>query len=123
MKRFIIRAFFIMTILLFGILFGIYQAHLGPLSKYNNNESQETIEVAKQVEKKEIEVNVESTQQNAETTETEDVELEKKQEQAEAVSAFNFYSELGSSIGDVVQTLFSSLISMIVGTLHGLLHP
>lgn len=125
MKTFILRLLFIMTVLLFGILFGIYQSHHGPFAP------QQQVKQVEKVENEEIvkeEKNAKRPKKEANVTKIENVESERetelmmKQEKAQAVSAVNFYSELGTKIGDIFQHIFSSLVSALFDSIHSFLN-
>lgn len=124
MKKFLIRLTFMALLLLFGVLLGFQQANVKPISISVLGEKEMTvIEAEERKHQKETKSDKENIQDNDDTKQVEDLELKEKQDYAENVNAFNFYSDLGFQLGELVHTMFSSLLTMIIGTIHSLLHP
>ncbi len=125
MKTFILKILFIATVLLFGILLGIYQSHQGSLVPKQEVKQVEKIENEEAVKEEKVIEQPKSESTTKETAHLEndrESELIMKQEKAYAVSAVNFYSELGTKVGDIFQHIFSSLVSTLFDTIHTFLN-
>lgn len=107
MKKFLLRICFFTIVLLFGILFGITHSQQSSLSQTEGIQEPPMINETSQ------------TVQEEEGTERELVE---KQRIADEANVANFYSELGTKLGDLFHHLFSSFITTIIGTIHSFLH-
>ncbi|MFV8826737.1 DUF3679 domain-containing protein [Alkalihalobacterium sp. APHAB7] len=129
MTKFLLKTFFVLTILLFGVVFGIHQANEGTLSLFGKKEAEQTVTApsSPSIEKQEVRdekktvpppENEQSTQERVKTTQ----ELQEKQQLAADVGAFNFYSELGSNIGELLELIVYHTVSAITGIIHGWLN-
>ncbi|OLO38866.1 hypothetical protein BTR23_11460 [Alkalihalophilus pseudofirmus] len=131
MTKFLLKTFFILTVLLFGIVFGIHHANEGTLSLFGKNDVVETTVEATpspspgKVEAEPVEqlpIELTNKEQAKDKPEVTTKELLEKQQRATDVGAFNFYSELGSSIGDILEMIVSHTVSAITGLIHGWLN-
>lgn len=121
MKAFIIRLLMLTTVLLFGILFGIYHSHHGLFSAKEKHtqvehiQKHETIihEGTQKVEEEEKKVKAENEKEQ---------QLIKKLENAQELSAVNFYSDLGTKIGEMVHHIFSTLIFTLIDALDSFIN-
>lgn len=129
MKKVLSKLLLLTTVLLFGVIFGIYEASQGSLSRpgteSETKEQQEKDHSQKvehaQKEKEEIQESS-AAPQHAPSLESKLEELEKKQLKASEVGEFNFYSELGESIGALFHLFVHSFLSFVMNTIHDLLH-
>ncbi|UOE95637.1 YqxA family protein [Alkalihalobacillus sp. LMS39] len=122
MKKITIQAFLIASILLFGVLFGFHQAN-GTESKKidvtSTEQKEETIKTEPTNEKKE-----ESAKQKVKKEASQDgrEELVQKQQRIVEVEPMNFYSELGSTIGESLESIFFHVVAFVSTTIHSLLN-
>ncbi|WP_078552760.1 hypothetical protein [Bacillus alkalicellulosilyticus] len=121
MKKTIKVSVFFSFILLFGILFGIYQATDGELGATATQISEETKPesniVATEKPKKE-KAKEENNQEDGSTNK----ELMEKQKRVEEVKPFNFYSELGAKMGKGLEIIFHQVVTTIITTIHSFLN-
>ncbi|WP_216830075.1 DUF3679 domain-containing protein [Alkalihalobacterium elongatum] len=134
MTKFLLKTFFVLTILLFGIVFGIHQANEGTLSLFGKKETEQVVSVASSssIEKEVIKETKEpvlqpepvpqSKKEEAKVEGQTKKELQEKQQIAADVGAFNFYSELGSNIGELLEIIVYHTVSAITGIIHGWLN-
>ncbi|WP_209122977.1 DUF3679 domain-containing protein [Alkalihalobacillus sp. BA299] len=131
MTKFLLRTFFILSVLLFGVLFGIHQANEGTLSLFGKNEGAHPITVPSSSpdqgeQKQEVTfkqaVPAPEKDQLVEKPENSTKDLEDKQQLAADVGAFNFYSELGSNIGELLEIVVYHTVSAITSMIDGWLN-
>ncbi|MDE5413858.1 DUF3679 domain-containing protein [Alkalihalobacterium chitinilyticum] len=130
MTKFLLKTFFVLTILLFGVVFGIHQANEGTLSLFGKKEAEQTVtapssppvEKQKVKDEKQTVPPVEKEQPKEEERVKTTQQLQEKQQLAADVGAFNFYSELGSNIGELLEILVYHTVSAITGIIHGWLN-
>jgi len=111
--KFLATSFLILAVLLFGMLFGIYQA-----TQILGIEREKEVEVVKKTKplvKKEVKQEVKLVQK-------EEMTLLERQERAREVQAMNVYSELGETIGDGVENMFKQLIVTATTEMNDLLN-
>ncbi|WP_026674627.1 DUF3679 domain-containing protein [Alkalihalobacterium bogoriense] len=122
MKKFTIQVILIASILLFGVLFGFHQAN-GTESKKidvpSTEQKEETIKAEPSKEKKE-----DSAKQKVKKEVPKDgrEELVQKQQRIVEVEPMNFYSELGSTIGEWMESIFFHVVAFVSTTIHSLLN-
>ena len=99
--RFLATCLFMMTVLLFGMLFGIYQV------------TEMTGEVSEQkvVQTEQPQVESKPTIQIEGSIQRNEMSLLEKQARAKEIQAMNVYSELGETLGNGVEHVFKQVLT------------
>ncbi|MCA1031815.1 YqxA family protein [Bacillus timonensis] len=107
MVKFMMKCFFIATILLFGVLLGMQQANVGmkKMKGYDDPSFQGAFQISDR-ETGELEASVLGNKVTSH-------DIEQKQKQLEEVEAFNFFSVLGKKVAQGVTFVFEKVFSLI----------
>lgn len=115
MGKFMIKCFFLITVLLFGVLIGMQQANVGmkKMRGYEDTSLQGAFQLTNN-ESGEVEASVLGTKVTSH-------DIEEKQKKLEEVEAFNFFSSIGKSIGETVKIMFEKLLLAVSNGIEGIL--
>lgn len=114
MTKFLLKCFFITTILFFGVLVGI-QIASNNLVNMTNDSSYSTanlVEPSQGVELKSV--NKENPEIYNDLTSH---DLKGKQEKLEQIETFNLFSQVGMKLSDALDKVFSSLLTKLTTTI------
>ncbi|WNF37702.1 DUF3679 domain-containing protein [Bacillaceae bacterium IKA-2] len=114
MTKFLLKCFFITTVLFLGVLVGI-QIASNNLVNMTNDSSYSTsklVEPSIGVELKSV--NIDNLESNSKLTSH---DLKGKQEKLEQIETFNLFSQVGMKLSDALDKLFSGLFEKLTSTI------
>ena len=108
MAKFMTKSLLLTFIMFLGVIIGIQQASHG-IQQMRGYETEETVEAVqlKQKDDGKLEATILGNQVTSH-------DLQKKQEQLEKIEAFNFFSQIGKSLANLVQKGTSAIIEGIL---------
>ncbi len=114
MSKFLLHTFLLLAVLFFGVLLGVY----------HSTQDVSTFKDKDNVVKVKSEVVSETEKPSREIVKSEKVkeELTERQIYANEVEAFNFFSQLGQTISEVLYVSFYSLLSAVTKLINNILH-
>ncbi|MGO4887246.1 DUF3679 domain-containing protein [Anaerobacillus sp. MEB173] len=129
MVKFLMKCFMLTTILLFGVLLGIYQANNGfmqmqghiaetVVAKESRSSQSMNVQEKNQNEKKANEIKPKAKKEVEKVTSH---DLQAKQKQLEEIQAFNFFSQLGFQISELFSKGFSTLLTQFTSVVDKVL--
>lgn len=110
MTKFLLKCFFITTVLFLGVLLGI-QIASNNMVKMTGDSSYSTANVIK----KEKSIYAGEIEQIEEKLTSHD--LEKKQQKLEKIETFNLFSQIGMKLSDLLNKVFSNLLTQLTASL------
>lgn len=113
MTQFLLKCFFITTVLFSGVLIGI-QVASNNMVNMTGDESFSTAQLTKSEEN----VYTEIIQENKISSH----DLEAKQKKLEQIESFNLFSQMGVMLSEVLDQLFSNILSKITNTVANILN-
>ncbi|WP_273129812.1 YqxA family protein [Metabacillus sp. HB246100] len=115
MVKFMLKCFLLCSVLLFGVLLGMQQANQGMINMKGYQDPD--FQGAFQVESKQTGEFDASILGNEVTSQ----DLQKKQEQLEQMEAFNFFSQMGIQLSNIVSHTVNSLVEWMAQTIGHLI--
>lgn len=107
MKKFILKTFLLILTLFVGILIGMNKANQGMMDmKGYNDQSFQTPVIVQKTSEGEVQATVLGN-------ELPKFNLDDKKEKIEKTKAFNFFSEAGKLLSEIVTTIFQTIIDFI----------
>lgn len=115
MIKFMLKCFFLCSVLLFGVLIGMQQANQGMIKMkgYNDPELQGAFQVESE-SRGDVEASILGNKVTSQ-------DLQEKQEQLEKIEAFNIFSQMGKQFAAVVSSGVSALVNTFAEWVNGLL--
>jgi Protein of unknown function (DUF3679) len=105
MTKFMLKCFGLVTVLLFGVLFGIQKAQVEMEDLKGSSSSQESVESSSSPA-----VQQEDTEQNSAAITSHDIKT--KQEKLNKIDSFNVFSALGQRLTSWISSAFGVMISI-----------
>lgn len=115
MVKFMMKCFFVLTVLLFGVLIGMQQANEGmkKMRGYDDPSLQGAFHITDSSDG-EVEASVLGRKVTSH-------DLEEKQQQLEEVEAFNLFSSIGEKLGEGISALFEKAMAAMGNAIGGIL--
>ena len=112
MGKFFLHTSMLLIVLLFGIIFGMYHAKEANQSEVVSTDTRQNVTTIERAEKK-----IEGKEQVTPT-----IEERPKVSTSQQSEHFNFFSELGTTVGEGFYHLFRSFLSILVDSMNEIIH-